>query len=229
MTSHAAKFTDSDKPILNIVAVGAHPDDPETGCGGTLAKLAAEGHTISILYLTKGEAGVKGVSFEEAGRIRSAESESACAILGAKPFFLGQVDANTEINCERYQLFHDRLMTFDPDIVFTHWPLDTHIDHRTAAMLAYQSWLWTKEKFVLAYYEVMPGLQSHHFQPDVFIDIAATRDQKWQAIYAHTSQNPAQFHPYHDHLEGLRGKEMGVDCAEAFVVLREKLPKPFAV
>ena len=171
---------------------------------------------------------MKGVPADRAGAIRTEESEAACAILGVTAFFMGQVDADTEINRDRYRIFHERLSSFDPDIVFTHWPLDSHIDHRTAAMLAYQSWLWLQEKFTLAYYEVMTGIQSHHFQPDVFIDIAATQKQKWQAIYAHTSQNPARFHPYHDRLEEVRGQEGGFASAEAFVVLREKLPKPFA-
>ncbi len=224
-----AKFVDTadHKSVLNVVAIGAHPDDPETGCGGTLAKLAKQGHNVSILYLTRGEAGVKGVPADRAGQIRTEESETACAMLGVKAYFMGQVDADTELNRDRYKIFHDRLTQFDPDIVFTHWPLDTHIDHRTAAMLAYQSWLWTQEKFVLAYYEVMTGIQSHHFLPDVFIDIGETQELKWQAIYAHTSQNPARFHPYHDHLEEIRGQEGGFDSAEAFVVLREKWPKPF--
>ena len=50
------KFVEVDegKPVLNVLAIGAHPDDPETGCGGTLAKLASQGHNVSILYLTRG-------------------------------------------------------------------------------------------------------------------------------------------------------------------------------
>ncbi len=227
----ATRFLDgaAEKPVLNIVAIGAHPDDPETGCGGTLAKLAQEGHDVTVLYLTRGEAGMKGHPPEKAAATRTAEAEEACRILGVHCAFYGQIDGDTELNRARYLSFHDRLSGFDPDIVFTHWPLDTHADHRTSAMLAYQSWQWSQEKFVLAYYEVMPGIQAHHFQPDLFIDIAPTRELKWQSIYAHVSQNPARFHPYHDYLEDLRGKEGGFDAAEAFVVLREKWPKPFAV
>ena len=58
---------------LKIVCVGGHPDDPESGCGGTLALLAAEGHDITIIYLTSGEAGITGKSFAEASNA-SAES-----------------------------------------------------------------------------------------------------------------------------------------------------------
>jgi hypothetical protein len=49
-----------------VVCVGGHPDDPESGCGGTLAKLAAAGHEVTIIYLTTGEAGIEGKSHNEA-------------------------------------------------------------------------------------------------------------------------------------------------------------------
>src|SRR6266481_4836601 len=63
---------DASRP-LRIVCVGAHPDDPESGCGGTLARYASAGHAVTIVYLTRGERGIAGKSFDEAARIRSAE------------------------------------------------------------------------------------------------------------------------------------------------------------
>src|SRR5215212_7235143 len=63
---------------LRIVCVGAHPDDPESGCGGTLARYATLGHAVKIVYLTRGERGIDGKSLTEAARIRTAESEAAC-------------------------------------------------------------------------------------------------------------------------------------------------------
>jgi LmbE family N-acetylglucosaminyl deacetylase len=76
---------------LNIICVGGHPDDPESGCGGTLAKLAAAGHTVTIIYLTTGEAGIIGKGHAEAAAIRKSEAIAACKILLAKPF-AGQID-----------------------------------------------------------------------------------------------------------------------------------------
>ena len=58
---------------LKIVCVGGHPDDPESGCGGTLARYAALGHSVTVIYLTRGEAGIPGKSHDEAAGIRSAE------------------------------------------------------------------------------------------------------------------------------------------------------------
>src|SRR4051812_34406412 len=65
---------------LSIVCIGGHPDDPESGCGGTLARYAAAGHAVTIIYLTRGERGIDGKSLAEAARIRTAESEAACRI-----------------------------------------------------------------------------------------------------------------------------------------------------
>ena len=65
----------ADKP-LKIVCVGAHPDDPESGCGGTLARYSALGHSVTVMYFTRGERGIKGSELDEAARIRTAEAEA---------------------------------------------------------------------------------------------------------------------------------------------------------
>src|SRR5689334_913459 len=86
---------------LKVVCVGGHPDDPESGCGGTLARYTEGGNRATVLYLTRGEAGIRGKSHEEAAAIRSAEAEAACKILGAKAVFAGQIDGATELNKAR--------------------------------------------------------------------------------------------------------------------------------
>jgi hypothetical protein len=63
---------------LKVVCVGGHPDDPESGCAGTLSRYAELGHSVTVLYLTRGERGVRGKGLDEAGKIRSAECEKAC-------------------------------------------------------------------------------------------------------------------------------------------------------
>src|SRR3977135_3891386 len=85
---------------LKIVCVGGHPDDPESGCGGTLARYSALGHAVTIIYLTRGEAGIPGKSHDEAAAIRSAECVAACRILGAKPVFAGQIDGATVVDAK---------------------------------------------------------------------------------------------------------------------------------
>ena len=212
--------------VLNVLCIGAHPDDPESGCGGTLAKLAAEGHKVSIVYLTRGEAGIRGGEPKSTARVRSSESLRACGLLRSKPLFGNQIDGKTSAGLEQFQSFLETVVAADPDVVFTHWPIDTHPDHRTAAQLAYQAWQTLGERFTLIYYEVMAGVQTHHFQPNCFIDIGATWRQKQSAVYAHQSQNPGRFYPYHAAMEKQRGAEAACERAEAFVVVREKSPKP---
>src|SRR5437879_11240783 len=90
-----------DSAPLKVVCVGGHPDDPESGCGGTLARYAESGHHVTIIYLTRGQAGIRGESAGQAASIRTAEAEAACKIIGAKPVFATQVDGATEINRDR--------------------------------------------------------------------------------------------------------------------------------
>jgi LmbE family N-acetylglucosaminyl deacetylase len=217
----------SERRPQNIICVGAHPDDAETGCGGTLAKLAAQGHWVTLLYLTRGEAGIRGGEKNTTAAVRSGESLRACHILQSGALFANQIDGETNADMERSRQFFELIAAAQPDIVFTHWPIDTHSDHRTAAQLVYQAWQWSSEKFPVVYYEVMTGVQTHHFQPTTFIDISATWRQKRSAIYAHRSQGPDRFYPYHEEMEKRRGEEANFERAEAFVVVREKLPKPY--
>src|SRR4051812_24200683 len=126
---------------LKVVCVGAHPDDPESGCGGTLAMYAAQGHRVTIVYLTRGERGIPGKSDAEAASIRTAEAETACGIIGAKPVFAGQIDGSTEVTRERVNAMAAILNAEAPDIVFTHWPIDTHLDHEVASLLTIRAYV----------------------------------------------------------------------------------------
>lgn len=202
---------------LNIVVAGAHPDDPETGAGGTMARYARLKHTVISLYLTRGEAGINGASHSEAARIRTAEAEQACRILGARPVFAGQVDGASEVNAARYTEFASLLDSLRPDIVFTHFPIDTHRDHRAISMLVYDALQRAKRKFLLYYFEVMTGEQTQNFHPSLFVDITSTEAIKRQACFAHKSQGPNDFYAAHERMSRFRGLESGATHAEAFV------------
>ena len=205
---------------LKIVCVGAHPDDPESGCGGTLARYAEAGHTVTAIYLTRGEGGIAGRTPAEAARVRTAEAEAACKILGARPVFAGQIDGATEINQERAQAMARLLASEAPDVVFTHWPLDTHPDHQAAALLTLRSYLSASHRFALYFFEVNAGYQTLGFVPTVYVDISGVREKKKEALFAHRSQNGENiFNRHHDIMERFRGREIGVAAAEAFATL----------
>jgi len=132
-----------------IVCVGGHPDDPESGCGGTLAKLRNAGSAVTIIYLTTGEAGIPGKSHDEAAAIRKQEAIQACKVLDAKPVFAGQIDGDTVFNNDWLTKVQKMIMDEKPDIVFTQWPLDAHKDHQVASLLTIQTWLRNPQQFSL--------------------------------------------------------------------------------
>lgn len=206
-----------------IVCLGGHPDDPESGCGGTLAKLRASGHEVTIIYLTTGEAGINGVSHDDAARIRKQEAINACLVLNCKPVFAGQIDGNTVVSNETLQHVQDLIGAEKPDIVLTHWPIDSHKDHQCASLLAIQTWVRSPDKFMLYFFEVCAGEQTMGFHPTDFVDITDTQEQKRKAVYCHTSQDPPGIYACgHAAMEDFRGRELGVKAAEGFVRMTGK-------
>ena len=204
---------------LSILCVGGHPDDPESGCGGTLARYAALGHAVTILYLTRGERGIDGKSLDEAARIRSAESESACKILGAEPKFFGQIDGATELNHAHVDAMNRFFSTMQPDIVFTHWPVDTHMDHQVASILTVRAWM-SRRSVRLYFFEVNAGSQTQGFLANTYVDISQVLEQKKTALFAHVSQDGRGiWTEHHEIMAQWRGREAGVTAAEAFVHL----------
>ena len=207
-----------EKKKFKVIAAGGHPDDPESGAGGTLARYADLGHETVALYLTRGEAGIRGKTHEEAAAIRTAEIEKACAILKCRARFVGQVDGATEITAARYDELRKILEEEKPDAVLTHWPVDTHRDHRVISLLVYDAWLRMRRCFELYYFEVNPGSQTQHFRPTHYVDITAAEARKKEACYAHASQNPPGFYDaLHEPAQKFRGMEAGVKAAEGFV------------
>jgi len=105
-----------------------------------------------------------------------------------------------------------------PDIVFTHWPVDSHKDHQIASLLTIQSWVRTKNKFPLYFFEVCNGEQTMVFKPSEYVDITAFQGQKRKAVFCHISQDPPGIYECgHAIMEEFRGRELGVKAAEGFV------------
>lgn len=205
---------------LKLMVVGGHPDDPETACGGIMARYAKNGHEVISVYLTRGERGIKGKTFPEAAVIREEEARKACKIMGARPIFVGQINGYVELNRKRYDEMWQIIEEEDPDIVITHWPIDTHPDHRICSLLVYDSWLRSDKKFALYYLEVMTGAQSQNFNPTDFVDITEVIDLKHKACFQHVSQHIEENYfgsILHGKMEVFRGMEGGFKYAEAFV------------
>jgi LmbE family N-acetylglucosaminyl deacetylase len=203
---------------IKVVCVGGHPDDPESGCGGTLAKFVAAGHEVTIIYLTRGEAGIPGKSHTEAADIRTKEAVEACKVLHTKPVFAGQIDGGTIMDNDWLHILQGLLYQEKPDIVLTHWPVDSHKDHQIASLLTIQSWIRTADKFDLYFFEVCTGEQTMIFKPTDYVDISDTQEQKKKSVYCHVSQDPPGIYQCgHAAMEDFRGREIGVKAAEGFV------------
>jgi len=205
---------------LKLLVVGAHPDDPETGCGGIISKYTKNGHEVVSVYLTRGEGGIPGKNNAEAAAIRTEEAKKACSIFGVRPVFVGQIDGDTKLDTDRYNDMWKVIDKENPDIVITHWPIDTHRDHRICSLLVYDAWLRSGGKFALYYFEVMTGVQSQNFNPTDYVDITDVIDIKHKGCYQHVSQHIEEDYfndLLHGKMEIFRGMEGGFKYAEAFI------------
>ena len=200
-----------------VVVIGAHPDDPETMCGGTMIKLREMGVEVVSVYFTSGEAGIPGKSHEESSSIRTAEAKKACEAMGVRAVFMTQIDGNTEINKARYAEMKTLIEAEKPDMVITHWPIDSHRDHRVCSILVYDAWRQTGYSFDLYYGEVMTGMQTQNFTPTLWVNISDQHDQKVKAYYCHESQEMRLVQDWHDTMEQLRGMECHSKYGEAFI------------
>jgi LmbE family N-acetylglucosaminyl deacetylase len=197
---------------LKVVVTGGHPGDPEYGCGGTIARFTELGHDVVLLYLNDGVPSGK----PKDGR-RIAEAGKACEILKARPLVAGQVDGDAVVDRAHYEAFRKILETERPAVVFTHWPIDNHADHRAMSMLVYDAWLRLKKGFALYYYEVSNGEDTVQFAPTHYVDITATEPRKRQSCFAHASQSPERFYALQEQVTRLRGIERGCRHAEGFI------------
>jgi LmbE family N-acetylglucosaminyl deacetylase len=202
-------------PKLKVVVTGGHPGDPEYGCGGTIARYTDLGQEVVLLYLNKGE-WTDRPSYDPAP-VRVGEATKACEILKARPAFAGQIDGKAIVDSAHYEQFHRLLEAEHPNVVFTHWPIDNHADHRALSLLVYEAWLRMGRKFALYYYEVSNGEDTVQFAPTHYVDITGFESRKRAACYAHASQAPDKFYALQEMVTRMRGIECGCKQAEGYI------------
>lgn len=208
---------------MRILAVGAHLDDAEIACGGTIAKAIDKGHQTKLLVLSDSSyANYEGkVLRTKAEAVR--EGREAAGILGARDLevldFPTKDIANDSTVVEAVE---KRINEFKPDIILVHWPFDTHQAHRNTGLSTLSAARY--QPSVLMYEPMMPAGRSYvGFRPQVYVDISQYLDVKLRALKAHASQYRKYGDAWIEAVESrcrLRGFEMGAKYAEAFEAAR---------
>lgn len=227
---------------MNILAVGANPDDIEFLCSGTLALYAQNGHRVSMAYLTAGDKGGEGVSPGEIAATRKREAEKAAALIGADVFPLGIPDGEVEPTLENRRLLVDVIRKSEPDVIITHNPNDYMSDHCYTSALVCDAAFWAAVpnyegrpdnlpkcgKFASLYY--MDTLGGIGFQPEEYVDITAVFERKLAMLSCHKSQlewmkkqSGMDFPDYMRTAAKYRGYQCGAAYAEGFIAAKKYL------
>ena len=161
---------------MNILAIGAHPDDIEFGCGGTLMRYAQKKHNVYLLILTSGEVGGQPSK-------RRCEQEKAATLMRVKKIYWGDF-IDTEIPRDRSVIMAiERVIRIvKPQMVLFNFLSDIHQDHRALAHAALSATRYTRE---VLFYEVTT---TQGFEPDVFVDISPVMEKKIRLLKLHCSQ-----------------------------------------
>ncbi len=161
---------------MNILAIGAHPDDIEYGCAGTLIKYAERGHHIYLMVLTSGQEG-------GSSEIRKQEQENAAELMSVQKIFWGGYhDTQLPLNKELIEKIEEVLGEVNPDLILVNFGDDTHQDHRILTQATMSATRYVRN---VLFFEV-PTTQN--FNPQVYVDISDTLERKSQVLNAHASQ-----------------------------------------
>lgn len=196
---------------MQILAIGAHPDDVELGAGGALAKHAAQGDKVHVLVMSSGERGGSAAQ-------RAKEAKQAAGILGASNIDVHKLpDAKITDDVDTVMKIENVVNLIRPQRIYTHNSKDTHQDHRYTALASISASRYVPE--ILAYES---PLTFPSFNPQVYIDITDTIQTKIKALMSYKSQSKKEYMKA-EAIKGLaryRGHQAGVKYAEAYEVIR---------
>ena len=195
---------------MNIVAIGAHPDDIEYGCGGTLMRHAKRGDNVTFIVMSRGERGG-----DPEARVQ--EARETARKMGADIRMFEYPDADIPQGHEVIDKLEKVIRELNPTRVYTHSVKDTHQDHRSVAYASIAAARFVPE--ILAYES--PSLYLK-FTPNYYVDITNYIDKKVDILNRFASQNGKDYMKINA-IRGLsqfRGLAPSVSHAEAFEVIR---------
>jgi LmbE family N-acetylglucosaminyl deacetylase len=212
---------------LRIVFVTAHPDDPMWGAAGLMALLSRDGHEVISAYGTCFRADRK-VGQEAEAVVRRREAVASCKVVGATPKFFDYSHEDFVASGEVLKAVSSWLREVKPDIVVTHWPMDTHPNHHAAASIVWQSYA-QRGGWNLYWFELLGSQQSVGFRPELYLDIERVHSLKKEALDCHEGSlqaisSPVPGEPWRktERAQRTRGDECGVAHAEAYALVEAK-------
>ena len=209
---------------MKIMAIGAHLDDIEIACGGTLAKAIAAGHQVKALIMSKSGYTNKEGGVQRSDDVAVEEGVQALRTLGIADIeILDFPTKDIPFRSDVVNAIDVSMAKYNPDIVFTHHPFDTHQAHEGVSKATIAA---ARRKNTVFFYEpITPSGRSYvPFKPALYVDIEATLDKKIESLKCHKSE----YNKFgaEDWIEGVRcrcgfrGYEIGKKFAEAFEILR---------
>jgi LmbE family N-acetylglucosaminyl deacetylase len=218
--------------VQRILAIGAHPDDMEILCGGTLAKFAERGAKVIMAVATDGSAGHMSIPADELAQVRQREAYASAEIIGAEFHWLGFPDEMLFEDMHTRTVFIDLIRSARPDLILTHAPNDYHPDHRAVSRLIFGASFVSGLPNIQTEHSAHPGVQpliyldtlsGANFLPTEYVDITETYEVKKAMLECHSSQ--VKWLRDHDNIDILdyiyimarsRGLQCGVQYAEGF-------------
>ncbi len=183
---------------MKIMAIGAHPDDVEICCFGTLAKCVQRGDTVVVCSLTNGNLGHTTIDPQQLRMVRMAEAASSAEVIGASYCTLDIDDMTLKSTDDETRLrLTELIRSVRPDLVITHAPNDYHPDHNATEELVFHSMVQASlphvqtnskplEKPFVVYH--MDKVGGGHFEPTEYVDITDMFEVKAKALSCHVSQ-----------------------------------------
>lgn len=206
----------------NVLAVGAHADDVEIGCGGTIACHVKRGDKVIIVVMTESS-----YTYYDGRVLRTQaegeeEEENAAKVLGAKLIKLGFKTKEVPYSGESVEAINKVIDRYNIEVIYTHWYHDTHQDHRRTTQAVLSAGRYVKN--ILMYEPEYPAGRSYSgFHNQYYVDITPTVNIKMDALKQHKSQIKKYGNDFLGAVEARarhRGYEIGNKYAECFEVLR---------
>ncbi|GBF74946.1 hypothetical protein PA598K_03319 [Paenibacillus sp. 598K] len=221
---------------MHVLAIGCHPDDLEIGCGGTLAKLAGQGHKVTMVHVANGDKGHKVILPEQLSALREGEAQAAGALIGAEVISLGIPDLSVKADDDGLiAKLVEVIRQTKPDYIITHPPEDYMKDHMEVSRAVFDASFaatvphYSRDKGSSAtgspapifYMDTLAGVG---FLPTEYVDISEVIDTKLAMNERHQSQIKWLYE--HDGIDFLdfvrtvskfRGLQCGAAYAEGFV------------